>query len=444
MKQTRTWELVLVLVFLGYLFAVMARSRIGRAFRALRENPQAAATLGIDIVTYRHMAFLLSAMIAGAAGAFYAHSVGSLDNGDFKFNRALDILSYAVLGGSGQWYGSLLGAGFLTALPILLREVVGTAVGFLKDFAQLPNILNGLALVLVVLFLPGGLASVFGRRRGAAGSRQPYGPAPELPDPDRPAALPDDQPLLELDGVGRVFGGLEALADVRMTLAEGRIYGLIGPNGAGKTTLINLVSGLVPPTSGRVVWLGRELHGRPAHEAARAGIARTFQNIQLFPEMTVLENVIVGRHTHIRTTLLTALLRSPRERREEALARAEAQALLERLGLQELADQRASNLAYGDQRRVEIARALAMHPRLLLLDEPAAGMNDVETARLGQFILELKRHGYTLLVVEHHMDLIMRICDDILVLNFGRRIAQGAPAEVARDERVLEAYLGRD
>ena len=146
MKVARTWELVLVLVFLAYLFWVMARSRIGRAFRALRENPQAAATLGIDIVAYRHMAFLLSAMIAGAAGAFYAHSVGSLDNGDFKFNRALDILSYAVLGGSGQWYGSLLGAGFLTAMPILLREVVGTAVGFLKDFAQLPNILNGLAL----------------------------------------------------------------------------------------------------------------------------------------------------------------------------------------------------------------------------------------------------------------------------------------------------------
>jgi branched-chain amino acid transport system permease protein len=446
MKQARTWELALVLVFLAYLFWVMARSRIGRAFRALRENPQAAATLGIDIVTYRHMAFLLSAMIAGAAGAFYAHSVGSLDNGDFKFNRALDILSFAVLGGSGQWFGSLLGAGFLTALPILLREMVGTSVEFLKNFAQLPNILNGLALVLVVLFLPGGLASVFGRRSAAApgDDGHPAGPAPDLPDPDRPATGTPGQTLLELDGVGRVFGGLEALGDVRLTLSEGRIYGLIGPNGAGKTTLINLVSGLVPPTAGKVVWLGRELQGRPAHEAARAGIARTFQNIQLFPEMTVLENVIVGRHTHIRTSLLTALLRSPRERREEAGARAEAQALLDRLGLGGLAGLRAGNLAYGDQRRVEIARALAMHPRLLLLDEPAAGMNDVETARLGQFILELKRQGTTLLVVEHHMDLIMRVCDEILVLNFGRRIAHGTPAEVARDERVLEAYLGRD
>jgi branched-chain amino acid transport system permease protein len=445
MRRAHTWELILVLAFLGYLFWVMSRSRIGRAFRALRENPQAAATLGIDIVTYRHMAFLLSAMIAGAAGAFYAHSVGSLDNGDFKFNRALDILSFAVLGGSGRWFGSLLGAGFLTALPILLREVVGTSVGFLKNFAQLPNILNGLALVLVVLFLPGGLASVFGRREADDGAGQPAGgPAPELPDPDRPALGGSGQALLELDGVGRVFGGLEALADVRMTLAEGRVYGLIGPNGAGKTTLINLVSGLVPPTAGKVIWLGRELQGRPAHEAARAGIARTFQNIQLFPEMTVLENVIVGRHTHIRTSMVTALLRSPRERREEATARTEAQALLDRLGLGGLSGLRAGNLAYGDQRRVEIARALAMHPRLLLLDEPAAGMNDVETTRLGQFILELKRHGYTLLVVEHHMDLIMRVCDEILVLNFGRQIAHGAPAEVARDEQVLEAYLGRD
>jgi branched-chain amino acid transport system permease protein len=444
MKQTRTWMLVAFLAFLAYLFWAMAGSRIGRAFRALRQNPQAAATMGIDIVAYRRMAFVLSAMIAGAAGAFYAHSVGSLDNGDFKFNRALDILSYAVLGGSGRWFGAVLGAGFLTALPILLREVVGASVGFLHNFAQLPNIINGLALLLVVIFLPDGLASAAGRRRDRA-------QVPKSGERDAPAAATGTPPagaeggtLLELDQVSRNFGGLEALGQVGFSLREGRIYGLIGPNGAGKTTLINLVSGLIPPSSGRIVWLGREIQGRPAHRIARRGIARTYQNIQLFPEMTVLENVIVGRHTHIRTSLLSTLLRLPREAREEAAARTEAMALLRRLGLEPLADQRAGNLSYGDQRRVEIARALAMHPRLLLLDEPAAGMNDIETERLGEFILDLRRHGTTLLIVEHHMDLIMRICDEIVVLNFGRKLAQGSPAEVSRDEQVLEAYLGRD
>ena len=439
MKQTRTWMLAALLAFLAYLFWAMARSRVGRAFRALRENPQAAATMGIDIVAYRRMAFVLSAMIAGAAGAFYAHSVGSLDNGDFRFNRSLDILSYAVLGGSGQWFGAVLGGGFLTALPILLREVLGASVGFLRSFAQLPNIINGLALLLVVIFLPDGLASVFQAWRRPA----PAGPAP--PREPRPApARPGGEPLLVLDGLSRHFGGLDALSDVGFRLGEGRILGLIGPNGAGKTTLINLVSGLFPPSAGRIAWLGRDIQRWPAHRIARAGIARTYQNIQLFREMTVLENVIVGRHTRIRTSLASTLLRLPREAREEALAREEAMALLERLGLAALAGLRAGTLAYGDQRRVEIARALAQQPRLLLLDEPAAGMNEIETERLGAFILELKQQGHTLLIVEHHMDLIMRICDEIVVLNFGRMIAQGTPAEVARAEQVLEAYLGRD
>jgi branched-chain amino acid transport system permease protein len=439
MRKTSTWEIALALLVLCYLFWATSRSKAGRALRAIRENPNAAATMGIDVVAYKNLAFVASALIAGLAGAFYAHSVGSLDAGDFKFSRAVDILSYAVLGGSGAWFGPILGAGLLTALPILLRD----GLVFLKDFSQLPNILNGLALMLAIIFMPGGLAALF--KRGV--SRVPTAPstpakaADSIEDAEPDAAT---GPMLSVKELSRSFGGVAALSELSFDLERGQILGLIGPNGAGKTTLINTVSGIFPPTSGTIMWEGREIQGRSAHRIAKGGIARSYQNIQLFGEMSVLENVVVGHHTRVHTNLLSAWLRLPSERREEQSARKEAMALLSRLGLADLADQEASKLSYGDQRRVEIARALALRPRLLLLDEPAAGMNEIETATLGDFILELKAHGYTILVVEHHMDLIMKICDRIVVLNFGKKIAEGQPEAVSRDEAVLEAYLGKD
>ena len=453
MHKTSPAVIALFLLFLVYLFWSLSRSKTGRAFRAIRERPEAASTMGIDVVAHRSLAFLLSAVIAGAAGAFYAHSVGSLDNGDFRFTRAVDILSYAVVGGSGQWFGPLLGAGLLTALPLFLRESLGASIGFLRDFAQLPNIVTGLALLLVIVFMPGGLAQAFPRRprRPAGGRRQAAiesGGVPGAGHADAVGQITSSAgsgaSLLEVRGLSKGFGGVDALSGLSLRFAEGLIHGLIGPNGAGKTTFINLVSGLASPSSGEIVWRGRPIHGHPPHAIARAGLARTYQSIRLFAEMSVLDNVIVGHHARIRTSLLSTWLRFPRERREEAAARAEAAGLLQRLGLSGLADQAAGTLAYGDQRRVEVARALALHPRLLLLDEPAAGMNEVETERLGRFLLDLKAKGYTLIVVEHHMDLIMRVCDRIVVLNFGRAIAEGTPAEVAGNEQVREAYLGRD
>jgi branched-chain amino acid transport system permease protein len=442
MKQTRTWMLWLFLALLIYLFHRIAKSRSGRAFRAIRENPSAASTMGINVVWYRNLAFVMSAMIAGAAGVFYAHTVGSLDNSDFKFNRAVDILSYAVLGGASHWLGPILGAGVLTALPIFLRDVIGSSLDFLKNFVQLPNILDGLALMLAIVFLPGGLIQLRGR----------FGAKVEVFSPPNSETIPvassispsSSLPLLSVEDLTRSFGGINALSQVNFEIHEGRTYGLIGPNGAGKTTLINVITGLFSPTTGRIVWKGAEIHRRSAHEIAEGGIARTYQNIRLFGEMTVLENVIVGHHSQIRTNLFTSWFHLPIEKKEENRARNEALVLLDRLGLLKFASIPAGKLSYGDQRRVEIARALAQRPQLLLLDEPAAGMNDAETQRLAEFLMELKKTGMTLVIIEHHMDLIMGVSDELIVLNFGRKIAQGDPRTVSENETVIEAYLGRD
>jgi len=446
MKQTQTWMIVAFLAVLIWVLFWLRRSRPGRAFRALRDNPRAASSLGINLVFYRNMAFVFSAVVAGAAGAFYAHSVGSIDSGDFRFGRAVDILSYAVLGGSAHWAGPILGAGVLTALPLFLREVLGSSVEAIRNFSQLPNILNGAALMLVIALLPRGLVDPLRFPDFLKLSKKP------LPfiDPKtrgfslKPSSYENGAELLEVKALAKRFGGLNAVFNVGFSLPHGTVTGLIGPNGAGKTTLVNLISGQVKPTDGVILFEGKDITNWSAHRRARAGIARTFQHIQLFHEMTVLENVVVGMHDRIHTNLFGTWLRLPSERREERTARQEALMLLHSLGLAEFARLPAGKLSYGDQRRVEIARALATRPKLLLLDEPAAGMNAAETAKLSEFILHLKKQGYSILVIEHHMDLIMGVSDHIIVLNFGQLLAQDSPEKVKNIPEVREAYLGKD
>jgi branched-chain amino acid transport system permease protein len=425
------------LAVVAYWFWRMSRSRYGRALEAIREDELAARSMGIDVGRHRLAAFVTAGAVAGLYGVLFAYYVRLIAPNDFDFGAAVEGLVTAVVGGSTMFLGPLLGSGFQTMIPELQRAV-GVEAGWIRPF------LASLLLLVVILFLPGGLASLLPHRTRLPASVDDDG------DDVRPSHLAArrhpaaGETVATLAGLGKEYGGVHAVRDIDLEIRSGEVVGLIGPNGAGKTTLVNMISGLVPPTSGRATVLGVPVGRTPVHKVAAAGVSRTFQHSKLFNRLSALENVLVGAHLVSRPTFLRRLLWLPSARRDEQAAMEQAARCLRRVGLADAAGTRASALSYGDQRRLEIARALASEPSLLILDEPAAGMNHVEASTLSALIRSLAADGLTILFIEHNVGMVLETCTRVVVLNFGEVIASGTPQEIAADPVVIEAYLGTE
>ncbi|UYO93148.1 branched-chain amino acid ABC transporter ATP-binding protein/permease [Pollutimonas sp. M17] len=417
----RYYLLLCMAILYAAIFMVwwLPQTRTGRGMRAVRENELAAEVSGINTLRVKVIAFTMGAGLAGVGGAFYAAGFAYISPDNFNFMRSIEFLTMVLLGGAQSAFGGVLGTSLLILLPEWLR--------FLKEVYLA---VYGLAVILIMVFLPAGiwglLRAPFDRHRKRSAIDTDAIAALDLTVP-----IHDQSPILQINDVRKYFGGVKAVDGVSVQVARGTVHALIGPNGSGKTTTLNVLNGIYSATSGNVIFDGTDITGMSPHERAGLGIGRTFQNIRLFPTMSVVENVMIGAQR----------ANNPIEPGREAL-RQRALSALKFVEMADKAELIVQNLPYGHQRLIEIARALAGHPRFLLLDEPAAGLNQTEKKELGDLLKRLSGHGLTIFLIEHDIGLIEQISDTITVLNFGKKIAEGTPQEVLRHPDVITAYLG--
>ncbi len=410
-------------------------SRTGRAIRALRRGHIAAEAFGVETARAKLLVFIYAAVLAGLSGWLYAHFQRAVNPTPFGLNASIEYLFIAVVGGAGYVWGAVLGAGIVVVLKELLQSYLPVVF---HGNAQLETVIFGILLVALLQIAPGGMWPKLA-------ALLPFGVKPPRPQeaeslPPRAKAAAATGTLLDIQAVRKQFGGVVAVNDVSFDVKAQEIVALIGPNGAGKSTTFNLITGVLRATGGAISILGKNVDNAPPQEIAKLGVARTFQHVKLVPDMSVLENVAIGAHLRGHAGAIASMLRL--DRKDEAGLLAEAAKQIARVGLGDQMHQLAGSLSLGQQRIVEIARALCVDPMLLLLDEPAAGLRHMEKQKLAALLRQLRSEGMSVLLVEHDMGFVMDIADRIVVLEFGTRIAQGTPAEVRANPDVIKAYLG--